>query len=637
MAVPINFFKQIRVVFLSIVLLLVFYFGLRIIFFAYNRALFPGISTREWLQILGWGLKMDLSAIAWLNLPVFGFYFLGCYFPKKKEILSQLLRILFVLVNMTGLAINVLDIAYFRYRKQRSNIDLWFVWSDSMVSVKSMVTGFWPLIILLLLLAAALVYFAKKIIRIQPVYFKRSNLIFYHCLILAFLLILARGWEGRPLIPASPLLQLDARQLPLAQNSIGSFLYSVIRRQEQLVPKHYYSQAELNNIVSTRHILGAGGSAQDTMLKKNVLVCILESFSRCYLSPGDPKKATTPFFDSLIEKSIYFPNAYANAFESNQGIVAILGGLPALMDEPFYYSSYANTPLDGLGNILKSKGWNTNFFLGAGRDHFGFGKFTAMAGIDNYYSRVDFNEDRFFDGNWGIFDDPFLQYGAGVLSRKQQPFLAVIYNISSHPPFTIPASLRQQFNFPGKTPAQRSISYVDYSFRHFFETCEKAPWFHNTVFVFCADHGLYPEDDSGINYINNASIPIFIFDPSRKQGTVDTSLISQVDLTPTVLDLLKYKGAFSGFGKSVFTNSTTQAYVINRQGYTQQITTKEFILGYDPSREKAQYLYHYTSDSLLKDNLIDNHQHKEIRKNLEYLLKANIQRYNQALISRSME
>ena len=101
---------------------------------------------------------MDLSAIAWLNLPVFGFYFLGCYFPKKKEILSQLIRFLFILVNMTGLAINVLDIAYFRFRKQRSNINLWYVWSDSMVSVKSMVTGFWPLIILFLLLAALLVW-----------------------------------------------------------------------------------------------------------------------------------------------------------------------------------------------------------------------------------------------------------------------------------------------------------------------------------------------------------------------------------------------------------------------------------------------------------------------------------------------
>jgi phosphoglycerol transferase MdoB-like AlkP superfamily enzyme len=448
---------------------------------------------------------------------------------------------------------------------------------------------------------------------------------------------LPRGLEGRPLMPASPLLGLDARRLPLAQNSINTFLYSVIRKQEQLAQKHYYSQAELNHIITTHHFLGAGSGPQDTMIKKNVMVCILESFSRCYLTPGDPKKATTPFFDSLIKKSVYFPNAYANAFESNQGIVAILGGLPALMDEPFYYSSYANTPLDGIGNILKSKGYNTNFFLGAGRDHFGFGKFTRMAGIDNYYSRVDFNEDRFFDGNWGIFDDPFLQYGARVLSQKEQPFLAVFYNISSHPPFTVPAVHRQQFNFPDKTPAQRSISYVDYSFQHFFETCKKATWFQNTIFVFCSDHGLYPEDSSGFNYINNASIPIFIFDPSRKQGAVDTNLISQVDLTPSILDLLNYKGKYTGFGKTVFKHSSNDAYAINRQGYTQQIITREFILGYDASGEKTQYLYHYPSDSLLKENLIHNIQYEEHRKNLEYLLKANIQRYNQALISRSLE
>ncbi len=637
MAVLINFFKQFRVVFLSIGFLLFFYFGLRIIFFVHNRALFPGISPKEWFLVFLWGLKMDLSGIAWLNLPVFVLYFLGCYLPNRKKMLSPLIRTVFVVLNIAGLALNVLDIAYFRFRRQRSNIDLWYVGSDSMSSVKSMVSGYWPLILFFFLLATALIYFAKKIFSSQPVFSNRSILIFYQCCILGFLLLLARGWEGRPLIPASPLLQLDARQLPLAQNSINTFLYSMVRKQEQLVPKHYYSQAELDHIITTHHFLGADSGPSDTMIKKNVVVCILESFSRCYLTPGDPKKAITPFFDSLMEKSIYFPNAYANAFESNQGIVAILGGLPALMDEPFYYSSYANTPLAGIGNILKSKGYNTNFFLGAGRDHFGFGKFTRMAGIDNYYSRVDFNEDRFFDGNWGIFDEPFLQYGARVLSEKQEPFLAVFYNISSHPPFTIPAIHQQQFNFPDKTPAQRSISYVDYSFQQFFETCKKAPWFQNTLFVFCSDHGLYPEDASGFNYINSAAIPLFIFDPSRKQGVVDTSLISQVDLFPSVLDILRYKGEYTGFGKTVFKNSATENYVINRQGYTQQIITKDFILGYDASREKTQYLYHYQSDSLLKENLLYNIQFRGYRRNLESLLRANIQRYNQALINRSLE
>jgi len=55
-------------------------------------------------------------------------------------------------------------------------------------------------------------------------------------------------------------------------------------------------------------------------------------------------KANTPFFDSLIARSIYFPNAYANGYSSNQGIVSILAGLPSFLDEPFFIPNMP-TPL----------------------------------------------------------------------------------------------------------------------------------------------------------------------------------------------------------------------------------------------------------------------------------------------------
>jgi phosphoglycerol transferase MdoB-like AlkP superfamily enzyme len=485
-------------------------------------------------------------------------------------------------------------------------------------------------------MSAGLIFFTKKIFSLGTQAFSKWKYIFLgQLVIIALLLLLARGIHERPLVPSTPLLQVNARQLPIAQNSINTFLYSLARKQQQLKPKKYFSRDELDRIVVTNHVCKPERKT-DSLIKKNVIICILESFSRCYLMPGDIHKANTPFFDSLIRKSIFFPNAFANGFESNQGIVSILGGLPAFLDEPFYYSVYANTPLKSIGNVLKEKGYNTNFFMGASEDHFGFGKFTRMAGIDNYYSRADFSDDHFYDGNWGIFDEPFLQYGARVLSGKQQPFLAVFFNISSHSPFTIPDIHRQQFNMPGKTPAQRSISYVDYAFRRFFETSKKSSWFRNSIFVFCADHYYYPGSGS-YDAVTGSTIPIFIYDPSADTGGINTSLISQIDITPALLSLLNYKGTYTGFGTNVFDSSKNERYVINKPGHIYQVITTDFVLGYDASGEKKQYLYRYNTDSLLKNNLLDSARYLDTGNGLERLLKANIQRYNQALIRRSLE
>ncbi|HMH34702.1 MAG TPA: sulfatase-like hydrolase/transferase [Puia sp.] len=633
----IHFFKQFRLIFISIALLLLVYFLLRILFLVYNMDLFAGIPARQIGLDFIWGAKLDLSAMVWLNFPVFFLYVLACHFPKKKKIMLRLLLFLFLLINISAVAINVFDIGYFKFAKHRSNTDLFYVWRDSLGSLGSILTGYWPLILFFILLASGLFYVARNLFSFLPFLFKPATLVLYQCIVLAFLFFLARGWEARPLMPASPLLQVDARQLPIAQNSTGTFLYSLVHRQKQLDPKHYFSPEQLDRLISVRPYLGKNPGSGDTMLKKNVVICILESFSREFLEPGNPHKASTPFFDSLIKKSIYFPNAFANGFTSNQGIVAILGGLPAFLDEPFYYSVYANTPLNGIGNVLKDKGYRTNFLMGAGKDHFGFEKFGHMAGIDHYYGRPDFADDRFYDGNWGIYDEPFLQFGAGILAKEQTPFLAVFFTISSHEPFSIPANRKNQFSIPGQSPEQNSISYVDEAFRLFFARCRQSAWFQNSIFVFCADHYFYPGDGSGYTSVSASEIPIFIYQPQQNKAQVDSDIVSQVDITPTVLHLLNYSGSYIGFGADVLDSATGYHYALSKPGPVYQMIDKRFAIGYDPIRERTNYLYKYKTDPQLKFNLIDSEYYSEIRNNMERLLKANIQYYHQSLINRSFK
>ncbi len=625
----------------GIVLLLLLHTSLRITFWVYNAPQFAGISSREAWLIFIRGIQQDVVCIILLNSPILLLLAAATWVRSWRNTLSRLAHWLFLLLNTIGLALNLIDAGYFRFSRHRSNIDLLYVFGDSVSSFGSVLSGYWPLILCFIGGIIVLVAIKRLLFVPYPVRSSRphpAKRLFIQVFI-GLLLLLPTGFlsAGRPVMPATPLLSLSPAQLPLAQNSILTFFYSLVRRPEELRTKQYFTGPELDRVVRTKHQLGKDSTRAFT--RKNVVICILESFSRCYVMPGDRYKAHTPFFDTLIRKSLFFSHAYANGYMSNQGIVSILGGLPAFLDEPFYYSEYANTPLRSIGNILKEQGYETSFFMGAGKDHFGFGKFTHMAGIDHAYWQDNFNDNSLFDGNWGIFDEPFLQYGAKTLAGQQQPFLAVFFNISSHYPYTIPTAYRTRFADPAMTPQQRSISYVDYSFQRFFEECRKAPWYKNTLFVFSADHWMFPDDKFAYNYVNSSTIPIFIYDPSRDTGIVDTTLMSQVDITPTVLDMLHYKGAYTGFGRSLLDTSIapSQRYVLSKVIDNYQIIDPGFVLGYSPSREKSSYFFRYTTDSLLRNNLLGKDAYKEVQTRLETMIKANFQAYSQALRKRSLE
>jgi phosphoglycerol transferase MdoB-like AlkP superfamily enzyme len=631
-----SYLKPFKGLLLALAFLLGYYFLTRLLFLGWNYQFFTFHSPAEFVRIFWWGSRMDLSAIAVLNAPVFLLFFITQYLPRRAW--PQLfIRATFILLNALGMALNVLDAGYFRFSKHRSNIDLWYVLGDSAGSFGSILRLYLPLVLFFGFSLWWLIWLAKKTFPAPPFPQRPRLLLPAQVLLLLLLFFAARGWQTRPLIPATPLLDIEAGQLPLAQNSFSTFSYSLVNRERQMTPKHYFPPDELRRIVSTRHLLA--GPPPENPLKKNVVLIILESFARSYVLPGDPQKAHTPFLDSLIRKSLFFPHSFANGFTSNQGIVALLGGLPALTDEPFFYSAYANTPLYSIGNILKEKGYNTNFFMGAGRDHFGFGKFARMAGLDHTYWQNDFNDDRFYDGNWGIFDEPFLQFGAHVLAVKPQPFFATFFTISAHPPYTIPAADSLRFRFPGQTPAQRSISYTDEALRQFFSASREMPWFRNTLFVFCADHWLDPyEGRTPFSFVNVCSIPIFIYDPAHDTGRARPTVAGQVDLAPTVLDLLGYRGAYSGFGRSLLDTTIPPAdrYVINRLGDNYQLITDEYILGYDPVEERSGFLYRYATDSALTHNLRADPASDSTRTRLERLLRANIQAYRQALTQRSL-
>ena len=118
--------------------------------------------------------------------------------------------------------------------------------------------------------------------------------------------------------------------------------------------------------------------------KKNVVVIILESF-------GDENvgRGYTPFLDSLITKSYYFKNGFANGKASIDAVPSILSSIPSLMNNAFISSSFSLNKIHGLPVILKKEGYGTSFFHGAFNGSQNFDQYAKVAGFDNITEKMN--------------------------------------------------------------------------------------------------------------------------------------------------------------------------------------------------------------------------------------------------------
>jgi phosphoglycerol transferase MdoB-like AlkP superfamily enzyme len=300
------------------------------------------------------------------------------------------------------------------------------------------------------------------------------------------------------------------------------------------------------------------------------------------------------------------------------------------MYEPYISSPYSNNQITTLAGLLKKKGYYTAFFHGGTNGTMGFDAFAGMAGYDDYYGRTEYNNEKDYDGNWGIWDEEFLQYTARTVNQKKQPFFATLFTLTSHHPYPVPE--RYKAKFPeGPLPIEKCIAYTDYSLRRFFETAKTMPWFKNTLFVFSADHTSISKDPFYMNKCGNNSIPIIYYMPGSDLTGMDSTITQQIDIQPSILDYINYPGEQFCFGTSVFDSTSIHSALVYNFGPF-QFMQDGYLMEFDG--QKATELYQIGNDSLLTNNILPVAPERSAK--MEKRAKAIIQTYQQALINNKM-
>jgi phosphoglycerol transferase MdoB-like AlkP superfamily enzyme len=309
--------------------------------------------------------------------------------------------------------------------------------------------------------------------------------------------------------------------------------------------------------------------------------------------------------------------------------------LPSWMNTAFITSPYSDDNYTCIADLLDKQGYSTAFFHGGHNGSMGFDKFCQKGGFQHYYGMKEYNNNADYDGNWGIWDEPYFQYFAKNMDTLHKPFYAAIFSISSHHPFSIPPKYKNRFvQKKGDIPMMKCIEYSDFALKQFFNTVSKMPWFDSTLFVITADHAGPSADKYYSNRLGMYEIPIIYYMHNSNLKGRSHITTQQIDILPSILDYLRYPGAYFSFGTSIFDNTaSTKHYAINYLNDVYQIEKNPWCLQMVGNDIKG--LYNYQKDSMLNHNLVG--KSLKIEDSLSTVLRAVEQTYNYSLIHNRMK
>lgn len=301
---------------------------------------------------------------------------------------------------------------------------------------------------------------------------------------------------------------------------------------------------------------------------KNIILITVESLSAEYLGSYGGQERLTPNLDRIAAQGLKFEHLFATGTRTVRGLDALSLGIPPIPGQAIIHRP-DNEHLATVGEFLEAQGFATYFIYG------GYGYFDNMnsyfkANDYNVIDRTDFDKSEIASENvWGVADESLFNHTLKVLDQEQaqpqaqqKPFFVQLMTTSNHRPFSYPES---RIDLPqGHRPG--AVKYTDYAIGKFIEDAKSKPWFKDTLFVIVADHCASVAGKTQLP-VAKYHIPLIFYAPDMLKPGTYNRMASQIDIPPTLLDLLGASGDNHFFGQSLFESEKepARAFISNYQ------------------------------------------------------------------------
>ena len=282
---------------------------------------------------------------------------------------------------------------------------------------------------------------------------------------------------------------------------------------------------------------------------KNVVLISVESLSAAYLGTYGNQENLTPYLDQLATQSLVFDKVFATGTRTVRGLDALSIAIPPIPGQAVVHRPNTDH-LATIGELLEIKGYATFFIYG------GYGVFDSMnkyfRGNDyRVVDRTDFDKTTIQSENvWGVDDESLFNNSLRILDQNAQshrPFFAHIMTTSNHRPYTFP---QNKIDLP-QGNRRGAVKYTDYAIGQFMAQAKSKPWFKDTLFVIVADHCASVAGKTKLP-IDKYHIPLFFYAPDLLPAGHYSRMASQIDIVPTLLEVLGTADAQHFYGQSMF-------------------------------------------------------------------------------------
>ena len=607
--------------------------------YLFNIQFFHQLDMRQATVLYFYGMKFDLPIVFAINLLNILFY---C-FPSRiiyNKGLQSFVDIVYVAANAVSIFLNFLDIVCFHFFGRHLTVDFIKLLSHSdEVSfgvTKQVFFDYWYLLIIFILFILIIRVVAQSTRLQEPEKEEKPHWVLRQSISLVIMLALTMI-ASRSIIHAKPITMettmhyTDPQNAPILFNTPFCLLASHETELREWNGDYQSDFSPIHKDLTANRFIESDTLSMDT-IPSNLVVIILKNMGQEMLGyySRDRRFQLTPFLDSLLSESLAF-NGMSNSRRSLEVLPSILASIPAMMEDDFVRSPYADNDFDAFCQHLQKRGYNTIFMHGGKNGVQGFDEFSRRAGFSKYFGRIEYGDDSDYDGQWGIYDGPFLQYAAKTLSRVEEPFATAIYTLSSRYPYKVP----KDFVLPEEsyfwTGFEKTIYYVDCAMRDFFETASQMSWFDHTLFVITADYSnsehFQPEYS---NVWGMYSIPIAFYYPKKIKPLHCDEIAQQIDLGPSILSVLEVNDTLFAFGRNLFDTISEQAFA-SYYNLTYQYCDGTYLVQSDG--ENPFGIFKPLNDSLLSDNLVDRLQCPDVYDKLYRFLQV----YTNRMISNELK
>ena len=340
-----------------------------------------------------------------------------------------------------------------------------------------------------------------------------------------------------------------------AINAVWNFMYEVEHVDKRKKKFRFMPDDEARQIVDSLYRTGGNFKRLLKTERPNVVVLLLESFTAEAIEALGGEAGVTPHLNELIKEGVLFSNIYATGNRSDRGMTGVISAYPSypnfsLLKYPNKTAARPRFPKD-----MEARGYHTRFYYAGDINFGGFRSYITMS-FQDMVTEDDFSGEALKTKfKWGIHDEFTFERLAEDVIQAPQPFMYMVFNMSSHEPFRVPMETK----IPGNSEEKRFLNAISYSDRcigDFIRKCKESGIWDNTLFVLVSDHSTIKVGNLQPFEPKAYHIPlIFSGGALNVRDTVIETLGSQTDVVATLFAQLGIDHSAYRYSKNLLSDT----------------------------------------------------------------------------------